>query len=302
MKKNIALIQGGPGPESEISRLSAKAVARALTSLGYKHFMAEADKNLPQLLQDKKPDMAFLAVHGVYGEDGLIQSLCEFLKIPYTGSGVLSSSLCMDKIFFKNWLIKNKFPTPDFHIIDSYENPKNIFSYPVMVKSSHGGSSLGTFIVKREKDFLPAVKKAQAVGAQVFTEDYLSASREIAVSFLDGQVLTPVEIEPKADFYDYKRKYIKGESFYFTPPRIDPFIVEKIKSLARSVFQSLPLRSYARADFILQKDKTPWLIEINTLPGLTEHSLLPKSAKHDGIEFPQLIEKIIQSANTDYKK
>ena len=299
-RKNIALIQGGPGPESAISQLSAQAVAKALIQLGHKHFIAPADKNLPQLLQAKKPDLAFLAVHGAYGEDGLIQSLCEFLKIPYTGSGVLASSFCMDKIFFKNWLIKNKFPTPDFHIADT-KSLKSISSYPVVVKSSHGGSSLGTFIVKREKDLPLAIKGAKKIGAQVFIEDYLSDCREIAVSFLDGQVLTPVEIEPKADFYDYKRKYVKGESSYFTPPRIDPFVIEKIKSLARGAFQSLPLRSYARADFLLQKDKTPWLIEINTLPGLTEHSLLPKSARHDGIEFPQLIEKIVQLADTDYK-
>ena len=300
-KKNIALVQGGPGPESQISFISAKAVAKALDQLDCKYFLAEADQNLPQILISKKPDLVFLAVHGAYGEDGLIQSLCEYLKIPYTGSGVLASSLCMDKIFFKNFLIKNKIPTPDFHIVDSNWSPVKVSSYPVVVKSSHGGSSLGTYIVKEEKDLLTSIEKAKKIGAQVFIEEYLAECKEIAVSFLDGQILTPIEIEPKGGFYDYKRKYVKGESSYFVPPRIDPFVIEKIKLLSKNIFQAIGLRAYARADFLLQEGKTPWLLEVNTLPGLTENSLLPKSAKYDGIEFVQLIEKIVHIAGKDYK-
>ena len=299
--KNIALVQGGVGPESAVSLISAKAVARALDQLSYEYFIASADQNLPQLLLSKKPDLVFLAVHGIYGEDGLIQSLCEYLKIPYTGSGVLASSLCMDKIFFKNFLLRHKIPTPDFHVVDSHWNPKKLSSYPVVVKSSHGGSSLGTHIVREEKELLPSIKKAQKIGTPVFIEEYLADCKEIAVSFLDGKILTPLEIEPKGDFYDYKRKYSKGESSYFIPPRIDPFVIEKIKSLSESIFRLTNVRSYSRADFLLQKGKTPWLLEVNTLPGLTEHSLLPKSAQYDGMEFPQLIEKIVQLAATDYK-
>ncbi len=300
-QKNIALIQNDLGLEAEVSRESAKAVAQALVQLGYKYFMASANQNLPQLLLSEKPDLAFLAVHGPYGEDGCLQSLFEFLKIPYTGSGILASSLCMDKIFFKNWLIQNKFPTPDFYVVPPTGSTKTDFAYPVVVKSSHGGSSLATYIVKEKKQVLPFVKKAKQIGSPVFIEDYLPHCREIAVSFLDGQILTPVEIEPKGEFYDYKRKYIKGKSSYFIPPRIDPLVLEKIKSLAERVFRSLPIYSYARADFLLEKDKTPWLIEVNTLPGLTKNSLLPKSAQYDGIDFPELIQKIVHLADTDYK-
>jgi len=299
--KNIALVQGGLGPENEISLLSAQAVTKALDKLGYSYFIAPADHNLPQLLIARKPDVVFLAVHGAYGEDGLLQSLCEYLKIPYTGSGVLSSSLCMDKIFFKSFLLKHKIPIPDFHIVDDQWSSKKVPSYPVVVKSSHGGSSLGTYIVHKEQDLLLSIEKAKNFGASVFIEDYLTDCKEIAVSFLDGRVLTPVEIEPKGGFYDYKRKYIKGESSYFVPPRVNPFVMEKIKSLSRSVFKYTNVRSYARADFLLQKGKIPWLLEVNTLPGLTEHSLLPKSAQHDGIKFFQLIEKILNLADTDYK-
>lgn len=299
-KTKIALIQGGMGHEKEISLISSKAVAKALKKLNYNYFIAPADQNLPQLLTTKKPDIAFLAVHGPYGEDGLIQSLCEYLKIPYTGSGVLASSLCMDKIFLKQILLKNKFPTPDFQVVDFNRKLPNISSYPVVVKSSHGGSSLGISIVKNKKELPKALEQAKKIGARVFIEKYLPDCREIAVSFLDGKVLTPVEIEAKGGFYDYKRKYVKGESSYFLPPRINPFITEKIKFLAEKVFQTIGLRSYGRADFLLQNDKTPWLLEVNSLPGLTETSLLPKSAKYEGTDFSQLIQKIIQMANTDY--
>lgn len=299
--KTIALVQGGLGPEHEISLISAKAVAKALDQLDYKYFTLSADQKLPELLISKKPDLVFLAVHGLYGEDGLLQSLCEHLKIPYTGSGVLASSLCMDKIFFKKLLLKYKIPTPDFHVVDSHWNPKQVSSYPVVVKSSHGGSSLGTFIVSEEKTLLPAIEEAKKLGTAVFIEDHLDKSQEIAVSYLDGKILTPVEIKPKGSFYDYKRKYVKGQSSYFVPPKLDPFVIEKIKSLAQKAFQIANVRSYARADFLLQNGKTPWLLEVNTLPGLTEHSLLPKSAQYDGIEFPQLIEKIIHLADRDYK-
>ena len=148
---------------------------------------------------------------------------------------------------------------------------------------------------------MPAIKKARQIGTDVFIEEYIKNSKEVAVSFLNGQILSPVEIKPKGRFYDYKRKYVKGESSYFVPPRIDPFVIEKIKSLSQKIFQTVPVRAYGRADFLLQEGKIPWLLEVNTLPGLTEHSLLPKSAKYDGIEFTQLIQEILQLADTDYK-
>ena len=299
-KKTIALIQGGPGPEQKVSLISALAVAKALDQLNYNYFIAPVDSQLPELLRAKKPDLAFLAVHGLYGEDGLIPALCEFLKIPYTGSGVLASSFCMDKIVFKQFLKAHKIPSPNFYVVDSFFKPKAL-SYPVVVKSSHGGSSIGTFLVKKQEALLPAIKKAQSIGAKVFIEDYIPSAQEIAVSYLDGKILTPVEIKPKGEFYDYKRKYVKGESDYFVPPRIDPFVLERVKSIAEHIFRLSSVRSYARADFLIEKSKTPWLIELNTLPGLTENSLLPKSAQYDGISFTQLVKTILQLASTDYK-
>ena len=299
-KYKIALIQGGPGPESPISLMSAKRVAQAFDQLGYDYFTVTADRNLCQSLQTQKANRAFLAVHGLYGEDGIVPSICELLKIPYTGSGVLASALCMDKIASKKLLQKHKIPMPDWEVIIDEKKIKNS-SYPVVVKSSHGGSSLGTEIVKQKSKLLASIKKNQKLGTPVFLEEYIKDSKEIAVSFLDGKILTPIEIQPKGRFYDYKRKYTKGETQYYLPPRLDPFVIEKIKSLSRNVFQILNVRSYARADFLVDKNQTAWLLEVNTLPGLTPQSLLPQSAKKEGISFTKLIKRITEMAQTDYK-
>lgn len=295
----IALIQGGSGLEQDISLLSAKAVKQALDELSYKYFIAPADKNLPNLLLKKKPDVAFLAVHGPYGEDGITQSLCEYLKIPYTGSGVLASSLCMDKLFCKNILLQNKIPTPDFQKLTSDKNIHSKFTYPFIVKASHGGSSLGTSLVKTKKDFIPSYKKAKKIGLHVFIEEYLDSCQELACSLLNGLILTPVEIQAKGGFYNYKTKYTKGGSSYFTPPRCSPLVTEKVKLLAQQVFQILGVTSYGRVDILLKNNKA-WVLEVNTLPGLTKYSLLPQSAKHDKISFTKLIQIILQGARLDY--
>ncbi len=300
-KKTIAVIYKGKGFESEISIKTSQSVAKALDQLSYSYFLVEADDNLPSVLLAKKPDVAFLAVHGIYGEDGCVQSLCEFLSIPYTGSGVLTSALCMDKVFFKKLLVQNHIATPDFEIIDKSWNSKKITKYPVIVKASHGGSTLGTYIVKDLKSLTLAIKKAREIGRFVFIENYIPSGQEIAVSYLDGQILTPLEVIPKGGFYDYKRKYEKGQSQYHIPPKLDAFVLEKIKRIAKKVFLLVGLRSYGRVDFLVQDGKTPWLLEVNTLPGLTMTSLLPKSAAYDNIEFNKLIQKIIDQARMDYK-
>lgn len=297
---NIALIFGGLGLESSVSALSAEAVADALNQLGHSYFKAPVDKNLSELLISKKPDLAFISAHGTYGEDGLPQAVCEILKIPYTGSGLLASALCMDKIFLKKLFFKYKLPSPDFHLVNSNFSVKKISSFPVVVKASHGGSSLGTYIVKRASDLPSAIQKAKEIGREVFIEEYIPNSKEVAISLLEDNILSPVEIEPKGDFYDYKSKYTKGASLFFIPPRLDTFVLERMKSLAREAFQMVGVRGYARADFLLREDKSPFLLEINSLPGLTRHSLLPKAAQRDGIEFHHLIEKIIQMAQRDY--
>ena len=295
--KKIAIIQGGPGPEREISYKTAQAVKKVLEQEPCSSFLIEADKNLPQNLLKHSPDLAFLAVHGIFGEDGCAQAICELLRIPYTGSGILASSLCMNKLFFKKFLIKNKIPTPDFKEISE---SNDFSSLPLVVKSSHGGSTLGTYIVKTNKSLKEAITKAKCFGTSVFVETFIPKGKEIAVSFFNGEVLTPLEIVPKGGFYDFKRKYTKGQSSYFIPARLEAKVIEKIKILSKKVIDLTEVRTYGRLDFIIGEDNKPWLLEVNTLPGLTETSLLPKSAKYDGISFSHLIKKILENAQTDY--
>lgn len=295
--KKIALIQGGPGPEKDISHKSAQAVKKILEKHTRFVFPIEADKNLCESLIRYKPDLAFLAVHGVFGEDGLVQSVCELLRLPYTGSGVLASALCMDKLFFKKFLRQNKIPTPEFQEI---KEGKINLPFPLVVKSSHGGSSLGTYIVKTKTAFKEAVWKAEKLSGSVFAEQFIPKGSEIAVSFLGETVLTPLEIVPKGGFYDFKRKYTKGQSEYFLPARLDGEVIETLKVLSKKVIKLTGLRAYGRLDFIVDKENQPWLLEANTLPGLTATSLLPKSARYDGISFSHLIEIILSLAQTDY--
>lgn len=297
--KKVVLIQGGFSPEKEISWKTSQCVEKVLKTFPCSYFVAEADSTLLQRLQEEKPDLAFLGVHGVYGEDGSIQSLCEFLKIPYTGSGILASALCMDKLFFKKLLLKNKIATPDFTVIPSLQKIPPIKKYPVVVKASHGGSTLGTHIVKNSKALSTALEKAKNVGRYVFIEEYIPQGMEIAVSYLNGRILTPVEIVPKSGFYDYKHKYETGQTDYILPPRLNPMVVEKIKFISEKVISLTDVRGYARLDFIVKEDAA-WLLELNTLPGLTETSLLPKSAKQDGLDFSQVIEMILSAATLDY--
>ena len=156
---------------------------------------------------------------------------------------------------------------------------ENSFRFPVVLKSSHGGSSLGTYIVHTKESLHEAVRKVECLGGgALFLEKCISNGREVAVSFLDGRILTPLEIVPRGGFYDFKRKYTKGESEYFIPPRLKPQIIEKIKILSEKIIHLAEVRTYARLDFIVDKNNCPWFLEINTLPGLTETSLLPKSA------------------------
>ena len=303
-QKKIAIVCGGQGPESAISRETARAAGRAMKKLGLPFFFAEADSSLPAALLSEKPAAAFLAVHGIYGEDGCPQAVCELLRIPYTGSGILASALCMNKIFFKKLLQKNRIASPDFWEIpeDQAEAAAaNHFKYPVAVKASHGGSSLGTFIVQKPEGLAKALREARKTSPAVFIERYIRGGAEVAVSCLAGKILTPVEIAPKGGFYDYRRKYQKGQSQYFTPPRLDPMLTRKIMRQAQKAFQLAGIRGCARADFIVEGGKIPWLLELNTLPGLTENSLLPKSAAHDGLSFVQVIQKILSCASADYK-
>jgi len=301
-KTKIALIQGGLGAEREVSLLSAQAVARAFKALNISYQVVESDKDLVNKLYHLKPDKAFLAVHGKYAEDGTLQGICEYLKIPYTGSGVLGSSLCMDKCVFKNYLSWQNIPTPHYQVL-KLENQKiqevvPTVSFPLVVKPSREGSTLGISICKNKKELISALEKALSYDTKILLEAYIEGM-ELAVSFFNGKTLMPVEIIPQSGFYDYTSKYKAGKTQYILPPRLKKNIIKTCQNITQKVVKSLPIKTYCRADFIV-RDSLPLMTEINTLPGLTEHSLLPKSAQYEGIDFNTLILHILQATSLDY--
>lgn len=301
--KKVALIQGGLGAEKEISLVSAQAVEKAFDVLNIPYILIESDHNIAQKLFELKPDCAFLATHGKYAEDGTLQGICEYLKIPYTGSGVLASAICMDKCFFKNYISQHNIPSPYYQNLN-LENQKLQevtveVPYPLVVKPSREGSTIGISICNKKEELVPALKKAIQYDTKILVESYIKGM-ELAVSFLSGKVLTPVEIVPQNNFYDYESKYKSKETQYILPPRLEKKIIEECKSLVLQVTDIFCINSYCRVDFIIKNNTTPLMIEMNTLPGLTTHSLLPKSAQYDGINFNTLILNILKEAKLDY--
>ena len=322
MAKKIVLIQGGKSPESSISLMTAKQVAKALKEIGHADYTPlEADDNLYQHLIKIKPDVAFLAVHGIYGEDGALQGMLDYLKIPYTGSGVLSSALCMNKNIFKQILLKNEMPTAPFLFLNTkdgliqnfygldkkdFKKMREEFSgtktlrsppfLPCVVKPNHSGSSIGITICHNESHWKKALEEAIKIDHEILIEEYISG-KEVAVSYLDGKILTPVEIKPaKGFFYDFKRKYEKNQTQYILPPSLDSKIIEEVKNITSKAQQLFLVKTYGRLDFIVNPQGNIYALEMNTLPGLTPLSLLPMSAKHDGISYNQLIQIILENS------
>lgn len=301
--KKVALLQGGLSSERDVSLVTGKAFAGALDELGYDYIVMDAQADLPQQLMKVKPDVALLALHGKYAEDGVVQGICEYLKIPYSGTGVLGSALCMDKILSKQILGFNKIPTAEFEYVDTRKI--NLHEYktrvpaPFVVKPSRDGSSMGISICPSAEKLSSALELASKFDYEVLIESYLEGP-EITVPILDDRALTPIEIHPLQGFYDYSNKYTAGKTEYILPPRVSAEQTRELQSLALKAHRLLRARVYSRVDFRLHQGK-PYVLEVNTLPGCTPTSLLPKSAKHDGISFAQVIQILVEKAGLDYE-
>lgn len=254
------------------------------------------------MLSKDKPDVAFIALHGKYGEDGAIQGILEFLQIPYTGSGVLGSAISMDKSTTKKLFEYFKLPTLPW--INSFEGQNfddfkkkltKAFPLPVIAKPANEGSTIGIQVVTNEKDLKDAFYETLKFDATVVWEPFRKG-REITVGVLRGEALPIVEIKPKSGFYDYQSKYTKGASDYYCPADIDEGMTKKIQDIALKAFAATRNSSYGRVDFILEGNQ-PWLLEVNSIPGMTELSLFPRAAKAKGIEFGEVCEMILQDAS-----
>lgn len=294
----IALLYGGYSREREISIKSGKAVEKALKQLGYEYKVfdiIERDKFIQDILQ-YKPDLAFIVLHGKGGEDGTIQAVLDFLNIPYTGSDMKTSVIAMDKILTKMYLQNFNIPTPEWIFFTEEKDALNYNpNFPVVVKAPTEGSSIGIYIVNNETEYKEAVKEVFKMNDKVLIERFISG-RELTVSILDNKVFEIVEVVVPEGFYDFDNKYITGKTQYICPANLDRDLYENIKNLGYKVYKLLNCKGPARIDIILEKNINPYVLEINTIPGMTELSLLPKAASAEGINFNQLVEMIIKNS------
>jgi len=295
--KKIGVLMGGTSMEREVSLKSGNAILSALNRLGYNAVGVVIEDDALAPLKEQGIELAFIALHGGFGEDGRIQALLEFLKIPYTGSGVVASALAMNKPHSKAIFAQRGIPTPRFvpALSEEFVFDEMKFSVPVVVKPSCEGSTVGVSIVRERRDFSKALSEAKRYDDVPMVEEFIDG-REITCGVLDGEALEVVEIVPISGFYDYQAKYTAGGSEYIVPAKLEPKIREYVRELSKRAYDALHCQGAARVDFRLHPEAGPFVLEINTIPGMTERSLLPMSAKAVGIDFDELVERILKNA------
>jgi len=293
-KLKITVLLGGPGAEREVSLRSGAAVARALRSLG--HEVSELDPRTPDWVLPARTDVVFLALHGIYGEDGTVQKQLDDLGALYTGCDAEASRVAFDKMLTKQSCLEAGVPTAKFVSVHSAAEafPAN-FSVPLVVKPSRQGSSVGLEFVERVEDWPAALASALKFDSEVLVEEKI-IGRETTVGILAGKALPVVEVRPKSGSYDYKNKYTAGNTEYFCPADFDIATTKRIQAAALGAFKAVGGRDYARVDVMVRADGSPVVLEVNTLPGMTETSLLPKAAAAAGINFAELCQRMVDLA------
>ena len=290
---DITVMLGGPSEEREVSLQSGAAVIEALESLG--HRVTPLDPIPGEWSLSEKVDVVFLALHGTYGEDGSVQTELEKLGVPYTGCGPAASALAFDKVKSKQVFEEQGIPTARFAICDSTHcaMPES-FELPVVLKPARQGSSVGVEILTSFEDWDSKVKKVLSYGGQALIEEFVKG-REITVGIVDGEVLPIVEVRPKEGYYDYHNKYTSGATAYLCPASFSPEVTRSIEAAALNSLRAIGGGMYARVDFIVREDEL-FVLEVNTLPGMTATSLLPKSAEARGESFPELCHRLAELA------
>jgi D-alanine-D-alanine ligase len=293
----IGVVMGGVSAEREVSLRSGRAVAEALRSGGHAAREVVVDAGVVEELRAARIDVAFLALHGGWGEDGRVQALCELLRLPYTGSGVLASALAMNKPQAKAIFAQHQIPTPAScpAISRAFVFDTMKFAPPLVVKPSAEGSTVGVTIIEHEEDFEVALARAREFDDTPMAEKYIPG-RELTVAVLEGEPLGVVEIVPESGFYDFASKYTPGRSRYLAPAEVAEETAERLRELARRSCLALGCRGAARVDFRLDPEQGPFVLEVNTIPGMTPLSLLPMSAEVMGISFVELCERMVRSA------
>lgn len=294
---HIGVLMGGASAEREISLKTGMAIYAALRRQGYRATRIDVDATLPWVLKRKKVKVAFLALHGPGGEDGTVQGLLDVLGIPYTGSGVRASAVGMDKSMTKILVEREGVPVAPGVSIRKGQGavmPKNL-KWPLVVKPIDQGSTVGVSIVHTPTQWNSALRRAWRQGAAIVAETFIDG-REMAVSVLNGKALPIVEIVAPGGFYDYSAKYEKSETQYLCPAPVTKAQDRQMKDLAVRSYEALGCQGAARVDFRLNSKGRPFFLEINTIPGMTERSLLPMAAAEAGMNYELLTERILQSA------
>lgn len=297
----IGVLFGGPSSERDISIISGNAVYDSLFEKGLDLIKIDAKDadSLKDSILKSNIDVAFIALHGRFGEDGQVQSILEDLGIPYTGSGPYASKLALDKVLSKEIFKKHNIPTPDYALLKKDQDYKAIidgFSFPFVVKPSNEGSSIGISLVEKPDDIERAIDNAFSYDDNILIEKYIKGI-DITVGILDDEPLPVVCIKPKDKFYDFKAKYTSGMSEYIVPADLPDDISKKAQKLSLLAHKVLGCLSFSRVDMLYQEDQSRiFVLEVNTIPGLTPSSLLPKAAKSAGIDFSDICISMVKSA------
>jgi len=290
--RRLVVLKGGPGAERDVSLRSGGSVAAALRSAGAQ--VTEIEISGTEVEIPAATELVFNLIHGTFGEDGALQELLESRGIPYTGEGVAESRTAFDKILTKKALISSGVPTPRSEVLTAGQIPS--LPLPVVIKAPKQGSSVGVHLVREESQIAPAIEDCLRHGGEILVEEMIDG-RELTVGVLGDQVLPVVEIRPGEGFYDYANKYTKGATEYLVPAPLTDEETQSVQAVALAAVRALGLKVYSRVDVLLGKS-APTVLEINTIPGMTETSLLPKAAAASGLDFTALCCRIAELSLT----
>lgn len=293
---HVVVLKGGQSTEREISLISGEAVYQGLLRLGVKASVIDVDDGIIDELRKNRPDFVFNMLHGEGGEDGVIQGMLEIMQLPYTGSGVLASALAMDKVKSKLLWQRLGLNTAEFVILEDTTDWQSVIDQlgKVVVKPVNGGSSIGIAIVSTAQELQSAYEFARLDGSEVMAEHYI-AGNEFSVPVLQGELFPIIELRTKRQFFDYEAKYVATDNEYICPPELSAAKQKEMQQLVAAAYKSLNCSGLARVDVMQDAHERFYLLEVNTIPGMTEHSFVPMSAKSIGIDFDELLLRILNA-------
>ena len=293
----VLVLMGGWSNEREISLVSGSFVYDSLIKSGVNTIRLDLTKNNLNEIEKISPDRVFIILHGKGGEDGEIQKYLDSLNIPYTGSNSESSKLCMNKRSTKEKLLSNDILTPNYEKISKMEisSIKKRFQYPFIVKPSAEGSSIGVYVVENDRDLERAISANEKISSDFIAEDYIEGL-EYTVGILGDSALPVIKLLPPGKFYDFNAKYESDKMQYICPSQLDDSMEDKLKKISLNCFKTCGCKGWGRIDIIIDDKGNPWVIELNTVPGMTSHSLVPLAAKERNIDFENLVLKILDSS------